>query len=153
MSDETLRYIAQDSCQSLSEGLAEYYARNADLLDPSRLPSDVEILFRQHDAGHVVFGCDTSLRGETLVDTWTVAGTTAGVRGYLRYFRYPQVSQIFSDAGYGRIAAEFARCLPDVLRVLARSRRLSARWPWAHYEQYLEQRLADIRCQFNIRVV
>jgi len=146
-------YADQDSPQSLRDALTEYYVRNPDLLDPGAMPADTEALFRQHDAGHAVFGCDTSLRGETLIDTWTVVGTTAGVRGYLEYFKHPQVNQIFSDVGYGRIAVESLRCLPDVLRVLARSRRLSRRWPWADYARYLDQPLGEIRRQFNIRVV
>lgn len=79
--------------------------------------------------------------------------TTAGLRGYLRYFEHPQVHQIFSDTGYWRIAVETVRCLPDVLRVWARSRRLSSRWPWPHYERFLDQSLSDVRRQFNIRVV
>jgi len=146
-------YAEQDSRQSLREGIAEYRTRNPGLLDPASLPPEVAALFRQHDAGHVVFGCDTSLRGETLIDTWTVVGTTAGVRGYLRYFRHPQVNQIFADVGYARIALESIRCLPDVLRVLVCSRRLATRWPWESYEQYLDQPLQEIRRRFNIRIV
>ena len=148
-----LRYLEEGSTQSLSEGIAEYYAHNSALLDPSRLPGDAAELFRQHDAGHVIFGCDTSLRGETLIDTWTVFATTAGLRGYLEYFKYPQVNQIFAETGYWRIVLEFVRCLRDVLRVLVRSRRISAKWPWQHYERYLDRPLSDIRREFNIRVV
>ncbi len=148
-----LKYLEEGSTQSLSEGIAEYYASNPALIDPSNLPADAAELFRQHDAGHVVFACDTSLRGETLIDTWTILATTAGLRGYLEYFKYPQVNQIFAETGYWRIALEFVRCLPDVVRVLMRSRRISARWPWQHYERYLDRPLSDIRREFNIRVV
>jgi hypothetical protein len=153
MSERTPKYMQQESMQSLREGIVEYYACNPDLLDPSALPGDTEKLFRQHDAGHVVFGCDTSLRGESLIDTWTIFGTTAGLRGYLEYFKHPEVNQIFADAGYWRITVEFVRCIPDVLRVLARCRRLSWRWPWADYDHYLDQSLDEIRARFNIRVV
>ena len=148
-----LKYLEEGSTQSLREGIAEYYAHNSELLDPSRLPGDAAELFRQHDAGHVIFGCDTSLRGETLIDTWTVFATTAGLRGYLEYFKYPQVNQIFAETGYWRIALEFVRCLRDVLRVLVRSRRISAKWPLQHYEHYLDRPLSDIRGEFNIRLV
>ncbi len=148
-----LKYLEEGSTQSLSEGIAEYYAHNSALLDPSSLPADAAELFRQHDAGHVIFGCDTSLRGETLIDTWTVFATTAGLRGYLKYFKCPQVNQIFAETGYWRIAIEFVRCLWDVLRVLVRSRRISAKWPWQHYEPYLDRPLSDIRREFNIRLV
>lgn len=153
MVDGTLRYVIQDSHQTLREAIAEYYANNPGLLDPDDMPDDVAELFRQHDAGHVVFGCDTSLRGETLIDTWTVLGSTAGLRGYTEYFKYPQVNQIFAQAGYFRIALEFFRCLPDVFRVFVRSRRLSSKWPWRDYEGYLEHSLGELRRQFNIQVV
>lgn len=147
------RYLDQDSRQSLSQGLAEYYAHNPGLLDPAELPADVAALFRQHDAGHVVFGCDTSLRGETLIDTWTLFGSSAGLRGYLRYFRYPQVNRIFAQAGYLRITGVFLRCLPEVFRVIIRSRSLSAKWPWQDYRRYLDRPLLEIRREFNIRLV
>jgi hypothetical protein len=153
MDERAARYTQQDSSQSLREGIAEYYALNPGLLDPAQLPPEVSELFRQHDAGHVVFGCDTSLRGEALIDTWTVVGTTAGLRGYLRYFEHPQVNQIFSDVGYWRIAIESTRSLSDMLRALVRSRRLRARWPWDGYERYLDERLDEIRKEFNIDVV
>ena len=149
----SLKYLEEGSTQSLREGIAEYYAHNSALLDPSRLPVEAAELFRQHDAGHVVFGCDTSLRGETLIDTWTILATTAGLRGYLGYFKYPQVNQLFAETGYWRIASESVRCLPDIFRVLVRSRRLSDRWPWQHFERYLDRPLSDIRREFNIRVV
>lgn len=148
-----LKYVEQDSAQSLRDGIAEYYAHYPALLDPADLPADAAELFRQHDAGHVVFGCDISLRGETLIDTWTIFGSTAGLRGYLRYFSYPQVNQVFAETGCLRIAAESVRCSPDLVRVLVRSRRLSSRWPWAEYRRYLDSSLADIRQSFNIRVV
>ncbi len=148
-----LKYLEEGSDQSLSEGIAEYYAHNSALLDPSTLPVAAAELFRQHDAGHVVFACDTSLRGETLIDTWTVVATTAGLRGYLEYFKHPQVNQVFADVGFGPILREFVLCVPDVFRVLVRSRRMSARWPWRQYERYLDWPLAEIRREFNIRVV
>lgn len=148
-----LTYMDQDSAQSLRDGIAEYYAANPRLLDPDGMEPAARALFRQHDAGHVVFGCDTSLRGETLIDTWTILGSTAGIKGYIEYFKHPQIYQIFSDVGYWRMTVEFVRCLPDVLRVLVRTRRLSSRWPWDRYEDYLDESLCDIRDGFNIHVL
>ena len=148
-----LGYIDQDSTQTLGEGIAEYYAANPMLLDPDGMPTDAGTLFKQHDAGHVIFGCDTSLRGESLIDTWTIFGSTARLKGYIEYFRHPQIYQIFEDVGYLRMTIEFIRCLPDVCRVLARCRRLNARWPWEKYDDYLDRTLADLRKEFNIRVI
>ena len=148
-----LRYASQASSQSLREGLAEYYERNPALLDPAQLDAASAELFRQHDAAHVVFGCDTSLRGETLVDTWTLFGSTLGLRGYLAYLRLPEVNQVFAEAGARRIASELLRCLPDVLRVVWRGGWLRRKWPWQSHAEHLDRPLAEIRERFGIRVV
>ena len=154
MSTAAPKYLEEASKLTLGEGIAEYYQHNAAaLFDPSELPDDIAELFRQHDAGHVIFGCDTTLRGETLIDTWTIFGTDLGIRGYLEYLKYPQVNQIFADVGYWRIFIEFLRCLPDVIRVLFRSRRMAPRWPWQQYPSYLDRPLSEIRREFKIRVV
>jgi hypothetical protein len=148
-----LQYICQNSAQTLREGIAEYHSRNPGLLDPAQLPTGTARLFREHDAAHVAFGCDTSIRGETLVDTWTIFGSTIGLRGYLEYLRLPQVNQIFAETGYVRIAGELLRCLPDVVRVIWRARRLRERWPWRDYEAHLDRPLAELRARFHIRIV
>jgi ubiquinone biosynthesis protein Coq4 len=148
-----LRYASQASSQTLREGLAEYYEHNPALLDPAQMDPQAAQLFRQHDAAHVVFGCDTSLRGETLIDTWTIFGSTIGLRGYLAYLKLPQVNQLFAQAGARRIASELLRCLGDVLRVIWRSQRLRQKWAWRGYDAHLDQPLAEIRERFGIRVV
>jgi len=153
MTHDGPEYPRQDSRQTLREGLAEYRARNPGLLEAGEMAPEAAALFRQHDAAHVVFGCDTSLRGETLVDTWTIFASSIGLRGYLAYLRLPQVNQIFSEAGPLRVALAGVRCLPDVLRVLWRSRRLSRKWPWKEYADFLDRPLREIRDEFHIRVV
>src|SRR5678816_927811 len=124
-------YARQNSTQTLREALEEYYQLNPNLLDPDKLAAGATILFRRHDVTHVVFGCDTSLRGETLVDTWTIFGTTAGLSGYLQYFKYPQVNAIFAEVGALQIAAELFRALPDIARVIRAALRVKPKWPWA----------------------
>jgi hypothetical protein len=153
MAGDALEYTRQDSMQTLRDGLAEYYAANPRLLDPRALPADAARLFRQHDAAHVVFGCDTSLRGETLVDTWTIFGSSIGLRGYLAYLRLPEVNQVFAEIGLPRILLETARNLPDAIRVVWRSLRLARKWPWRDYERYLDERLGHVRETLGIRVV
>jgi adenylate kinase family enzyme len=146
-------YVRQDSSQTLREGLAEYRARNPGLLDAAAMEGEAAALFRQHDAAHVLFGCETTLRGETLVDTWTIFASSIGLRGYLAYLKLPQVNQVFAEAGIGRVALVSARCLPDALRVVWRSRRVVPKWPWTEYERYLDRPLRELRDEFRIRVV
>jgi ubiquinone biosynthesis protein Coq4 len=147
------RYARHDSPQTLRDGLAEYRAANPGLLDPAGMDPEAAALFRQHDAAHVVFGCDTSLRGETLVDTWTIFASTIGLRGYLAYLRLPQVNQIFAETGWMRVGVELLRCAPDVMRVIWRSRGRIRDWPWREWEQHLDRPLRELREELGIRVV
>ena len=153
MSASILQYTSQSSVQTLREGLAEYYEHNPALLDPAGMDPRAARLFSQHDAAHVVFGCDTSLRGETLIDTWTIFASTIGLRGYLEYLKLPQVNELFARTGALRIASEMLRCLPDIARVVWRSRRLRRKWPWQGWGEHLERPLAGIRDDFGILVV
>jgi hypothetical protein len=149
----SLRYTSQTSPQTLREGLLEYYERNPALLDPAHMTPEAAELFRQHDAAHVVFGCDTSLRGETLIDTWTIFGSAIGLRGYLAYLRLSEVNQVFAQAGALRIATELLRSLGDVLRVAWRGARLRRKWPWQGFADQLDRPLAEIREHHGIRIV
>ena len=57
---------------TLREGLDEYYAANPGLLDPEATStSTLGAYMNNHDVSHVVFGTDTSLRGEMVPDLWT----------------------------------------------------------------------------------
>ena len=150
---EALEYMDPESSITLREALAEYYRSNPSLLDPTGMPDEAGVLFRQHDAGHVFFGCDTSLRGEVLIDCWTIFGTSIGLRGYLKYLRQPQVNQVFAETGYFRVAMASVRCIPDVVRVAVRSRKMSQPWPWRDYEDFLDRRLCDMRAEYGVRVL
>jgi hypothetical protein len=146
-------YTRQRSQLTLREALGEYYDSNPQLADPSGMPDGAATLFRQHDAGHVVFGCDTSLAGEVRIDSWTIFASTIGMGGYLEYLKYPQVNQIFEEAGYLRIVIASLRCLPDVAKIALRSWQMSKRWPWQDYELFLDRMLCDIRDEYGVRVI
>ncbi len=146
-------YMKPESGLTLAEGLEEYYRGNRNLLMPEELSEDAAGMFRRHDAGHVVFACDTSLFGETLIDTWTVVATTAGLRGYLEYFRYPQVNRIFSEVGMYRVGLESLKASPAMMRAVIRGWKQPMKWPWYDYEQFLQTPLIEIREHFGIRVI
>ena len=73
-----LDYQKQDSPQTLSEGIAEYFTAYKQHLNTRVLTPDADEFFRCHDASHVVFGCDISLSDELVVKVSSVFGTTVG---------------------------------------------------------------------------
>jgi hypothetical protein len=146
-------YAQQRSQLTLREALAEYYRSNPGLLDPDGMPDTVAQLFRQHDVGHVIFGCDTSLAGEVRTDMWTIFGASIGLRGYIEYLKYPQVNDVLEGVGYWQITVASLRSLPDVGRIFLRSRKMTRPWPWEDYEPLLDQTLCELRDEYGVRVL
>ena len=148
-----LEYQKQDSTQTLAEGLAEYRAANPGL-DAAREPggSGAEF-FRCHDTAHVVFGCSTSLVAEALADAWTLFGTTVTIRQFLGFLRIEEHQGIIEKVGWWGVLSTFVRSVPLVIIVGWRGLRMTSKWPWATFNSYLNCPLAEIRRQFNIKVV
>lgn len=146
-------YQRQDSTLTLREGLQEYYSYMPDLLPTETMRPEAQRLFIPHDVAHVVFGCDTSIEQEALVDFWTMFGSDVGVRAYLDYLRVPEASQIIKDAGVLTTARATLRALPDIFRVIARSRRMHKKWSWDQHEGELDRPLSAIRTDLGLRII
>lgn len=79
-----LRYQDQHTDMTLREGLAEYYASNSDLIDPSETStSEIGEYFANHDASHVAFGTSTRMDDELLNDVWTFFAVDVRYRDYV----------------------------------------------------------------------
>jgi hypothetical protein len=65
----TRRRQNQDSDKTFTEALAEYYAVNSGkVFRPKDLSEESAELFLSHDICHVIFGLDTTLADEAMVD-------------------------------------------------------------------------------------
>jgi hypothetical protein len=150
-----LRYQQPDSPQTLAEGLAEYYAANVGrVTPPEALPPASAALFRSHDICHVIFGLDTTLADETLVDTRTLLSSDVGARAYAAYLnRDPQARALFRDAGWAAIAWTTVTCLPRIVRAGLEALRMRKRWPWVPPDGYAERSLAELRTEYGVRLI
>ena len=147
-----LEFQRAESEQTLGSGLEEYYASRADLVTGRGASSAAREFFRCHDAAHVVFGCNTSLRNEAMVKLWSFFGTTRGLR-LLREYRLPESQEIYATLDWGSIARTVPRALAVAPRVIARCLRMHKRWPWPDFEKFLEVPLRDLREEYGIRVL
>jgi hypothetical protein len=149
------RYQAQDSGQTLLEGLEEYYFRNVGrVARPSSLPPPSAALFRSHDLCHVIFGLDTSLADEAMADVRTLLSCDVGWRRYGDYMtRDPEAKAIFKELGYLRALGITLVVVPRMLRALAEAIRMRKRWPWTPPPEFETRTLADLRREFGIRLV
>lgn len=141
----------QDCTMTLSEGLAEYYARNPRLKRDASLSAPARDFFRCHDAAHIVFGCDTSLPHEAVVKLSSMFGTTAGLSVLRGYALYDSLD-IYRTLSLGEILRTAAAALVIVPRTAWRCLRQNKRWPWTGFDPFLHTPLRDIRREFGIRV-
>jgi hypothetical protein len=148
-------YQAQDSQQTLAEGLAEYYAVNgARVSPPPTLPPESQALFRNHDICHVIFGLDTTLADEGMADVRTLLSCDVGWRNYARYMTSdPEAKAVFKQLGYVRAIWTTLVIIPRMVRASWEAWRTPKRWPWAPPQSYFERSLADLRREYAIRLI
>ena len=150
-----LAYQCQDSAQTLAQGLEEYYAANVGIVTrPDELPPDSASLFRSHDICHVIFGLNTSIADEALVDTRTLVSCDVGIHRYLRYLRTNAEAQaVFKSIGYFKTSWITLLAGPRIVRASWSGFAMSRKWPWEPPRSYLDRSLGELRAAYGIRVV
>ncbi|MCB9598103.1 MAG: hypothetical protein H6719_35645 [Sandaracinaceae bacterium] len=148
-----LAYMDPASTLTLREGLEEYYGTIDDLVTDDNAAPDVAALFRFHDTTHVLFGCDTSMRGEALTDTWSVFGTDVTLKAYRRYFELQETQDIFASMTFWEKVQALAISTVLIPRALWRALRMTKKWSFRDHEAYLDRPLCEVRAEFGIRVI
>ena len=147
-------YSKQDCALTISEALDEFYQRNPKAV---RQTGDEfrDDFFRRHDTIHVVFGCDTVLHDEALADMWTIFGSNLGFRNYLNFLGPLQadIKDIFEGMDKITLFKDTLKAIPDMIKVIFRSRKMRGKWPWADHDAFLDRPLKDVRDELNIRVI
>ena len=147
-------YQQQDSHQTLQQGLEEYYASIPGLTAIEDV-KDQEIakMLTLHDVTHVVFGCNTTIEGEFLCDTWAMVASNVSLSKYLEYLKNQETQQIFQEIGYLQVMRMGIQSLPKIIRVYLHSRKMTKKWGWDDYQKHLDRSLQEIRQEFNICLV
>ena len=146
-------YQNPDCPLTLAEALAEFREVHSESLYAREMSDDSTEFFRRHDIAHVVFGCDTSLLNEAMVKLWTAFGTTLGFWKHIGAYSRDEATNIAKELSPAAVVGTFFRAIALFPRVLARCRAMKKPWPWDEPDPYLNQRLVDIRREFNIRVI
>ena len=146
-------YQNPDAAMSVREGLAEF--RRVSGLDAKMqgFREEARVLLDRHDLVHVVFGLDTSLRQEAMVDAWTIFGATATFEELREYLRLPETKEIITNVGIWTTIKTFIIALPDFVRVFLAARKLNAKWPWVEHDHLLDRPLAEVRKEFGVTML
>jgi uncharacterized tellurite resistance protein B-like protein len=147
------RYQDPSTPMTLREGLAEYHSSFDGLVDESKTSSPLATEFFHHpDLCHVLFGCDTSLQNEGMVDLWTIFGTDVSVRQYMDYLNVPEAKQILEEAGFVKMTLETAKGSPKLFEVFLRARDMKKKWIFLEGNAHLDRPLSELRAEYGIRI-
>ena len=140
------------SAQTLSQGLAEYFAANPALKrQDSLLSPEARQFFRSHDIVHVLYGCGTTMPDEAVVKLSSLFGTTGGkqiLRGYTNH----ETLDIYTKLPLGSTVLALVMAPYLIVRTLWRCTKQSQRWPWVENQQYMHTPLVELRSQYRIKV-
>ncbi len=138
---------------TLQQGLDLFQEKNKKYFSTRPMTDEANAFLSSHDIAHVVFGCDTTLYGEGVVKVWTTFGTTLGFWKVIRGYNEVNAFQLFKAYSFRHIAGNILRFLLIIPTVIIRSKQMKKPWTWFDYQLYLDRPIADIREEFNIRVV
>ncbi len=152
-----LSFQKQACTLSLEQGLIEYRSylqmNNRKMLKDSYGSN----IIRDHDITHVIFGLDTSLEQESLLDSWVLSGTSWKLKDLRAYGKLPEIKELnkylSNEVGYFRLIKMVISLIPLKILVWKRARRMKKKWPFKFYEEYLKSRICDIRDEFGIEIL
>lgn len=142
------RYLEPDCPLTLAEGLAELTAANPNLITTT--DPELHELVRAHDSCHVLFGLTTTLEDEALADTWTLCGSDVTLKQYSAYLEHQEFTKLLHELGWWPLLRSVIRSVPQVVRAIGRARKMTAKWPFFGYAQFLDTPLVTLRRRFNV---
>ena len=149
----------QDSTQNmtLNEGIECY--RNYLVQNNRKILIDESgsTLIRDHDATHVIFGLDTTLEEESMLDSWVLWGTQYKFSYLNQYRKLPQLEDfsknLFKELGISGFFNLLRSVLRNKITVFKRTRKMSKKWPFRVPEDYLEKSILDLRSEYGIDIL
>lgn len=145
-------YQRQDAAMTVREGLAEYHKSFEGLLQEAELPDEAAAFFRRHDTCHVVFGLDTSIPQEAMVDIVTIFGVDISFFRYLGYLKLQEARDVIESAGKWTLFAETTKAVPHMWRAFRLARKMKKKLPWDDLEALMDRDLGEVRAEYGIQV-
>ena len=124
----------QQNCTiTLQEGLEKYY-QSFDSNKPSIKDNKASgNLFRDHDCTHVIFGLNTSINQEALLDVWVFFGSDFKFKDITAYMKTPQIKSLYKDlyTKYGILGflKIYIRNFKNMVKIFFRCRKMNKKWP------------------------
>jgi len=152
-----LCYQEQNCSLTLSQGIEEY--RNYLVTIGRKVMEDDEdsSLIEDHDATHVIFGLDTSLEQESLLDTWVLNGCSWKFSYILEYGKLPEIKNLYralyKELGLLGFFRLYWHLLPRKWKVFRRARRMQKKWSFNFPKSLLQSKISDLRAEYGIQIL
>lgn len=154
---DKLSFQSQDCNITLAEGLEEYRAYLQANGKKQLIDAPGSTIIRDHDATHVIFGLDTSLEQESMLDSWVFLGTKWKLKELLAYNKLPELKQLYKDfwrdPGYFRLLMVAIKLVPIKLKIRKRDKQMNKKWPFVSPDSLMDQRVCDLREEFGIKIL
>ncbi len=152
-----LSFQSQDCKITLAEGIEEYRAYLRANGKKQLVDEPGSTIIRDHDACHVIFGLDTSIEQESMLDSWVLTGTSWKLKELLAYNKLPEVRQLFKDLrhdpGYFKFVLMVVKLIPIQFKIRKRTRQMSKKWPFVSPDFLMNQRVCDLREEYGIKIL
>ena len=152
-----LEYQKQDCDLTLQEGLDCYYNTFPETTEIFEDNEESGTLLRDHDCTHVIFGLDTSIEQESILDSWVVWGSKWKLKYIWGYQSLPQIKQLYKDLyrefgvlGFIKI---FWKLGGVKRKVMFRAFKMKKKWPFKMPDEYLSMRISDLRENHGIKIL
>jgi len=152
-----LSFHNQDCSLTLAEGLDEYRAYLQANGKKQLIDKPGSQLIRDHDATHVIFGLDTSLEQESLLDSWVLRGCQWKFKELFAYQKLPEIKELNKyfkkKLGYLKLLRVIFRLIPIKRRIGRRAKAMNKKWPFKSPHSLMTQRVCDLREEYGIRIL
>ena len=152
-----LSFQSQNCDLTLEEGLEEYrsylqFNGKKQLIDKPN-----STIIRDHDATHVVFGLDTSLEQESLLDSWVLWGCQWKFKELFAYQKLPELKELNKylqkEVGYLKLVLIVFKLIPLKRRIRRRTKAMNKKWPFNSPDSLMNQRVCDLRKEYGIKIL
>ena len=154
----------EESCElTLKEGIEEYreylIANNRHVLGENCSEAE-KLNLLCHDATHVVFGLDTTLEEEAMLDCWIFFGGDY-FKVAMEYFKgsldiketNKKVFDLVKEVGYLKYTYLYLRVIFQKWpKIFFRTRKMK-KWSYFFPSDFLEMKISDIRNDLNIKIL
>ena len=147
----------QDCDLTLAEGLEVYYQSFPGSRSPLKDNASSGNLLRNHDCTHVIFGLDTSIDQEALLDIWVLFGCHFHLSNLIAYAKLPQLKglyrEFFDDYGIRGILKIYRKNFDNTRAVFKKTRKMKKKWALECPEHYLNRSIQDLRQEYGINIL